>query len=145
MDKEMLHHLKVLRTKQRKEYAKEMKKEIELYEKTYNRKMSFYAEDYDPMKRDIGIDFVLVDDLILFISTVDLGYSSTIESSRYETMVFLEGETSKETRLPNSINEFLDRQITYTSREEAEEGHKKIVSIIHNIANLKQCKGDKFE
>lgn len=100
--------------------------------------MFFYAEDYDPMKRDIGIDFISVNDAIFFISTVDIGYSSIIGSSRYETMIFLEGEKTKEelNRLPKSVKELSNQRITYKSREEAEEGHQRVVSIIKDMSNL---------
>ncbi|GAA0071728.1 hypothetical protein UT300003_32530 [Clostridium sardiniense] len=133
MNKEILKVLKEKIVEGRINIAKQIKEEIESYKNEFGKGMFLYEEDYDPMKRDIGIDLVLVNDVVLLISTVDIGYNSAMGLSRYETMVFIEGESEEEAKLPSSVKELLNRIIPYSSRKEAEEGHKNIVSILNDL------------
>ena len=129
-----LEELKTQRSAEREKYGKELKREIEAFQRDYGERMSLFDEDYDATKRDIGLDFVVINDVIISISTIDTGVDK-LYGERFETMFFIEGE-SKVEDLPVMVRPIIHKRITYTTREEAENSHKRFYEELKNLSKV---------
>ena len=81
-----------------------------------------YRKDYDPKKRIVKQEYILFKGVQLFVSTIDLGMNHSFVDNvdlYYETMIFN----------PSYDPWYQER---YTTREDALEGHNKLIKAFKN-------------